>query len=78
MLASNPNPKAILLMEPTPDEINWIGLSSNPNGIPLLKSNQDMINWRVLSSNPGIFEIDISQYNINIVEKANIINLYIY
>ena len=65
------NPNAIHLMDQNPDKINWEELSRNPNAIHLLEANPEKIDWYNLSRNPSIFEIDKTQYKIDITEKAN-------
>ena len=76
------NPKAIHLLEPVilnidnplANAISWDWLSGNPRALHLLKSQPDKINWYQFSKNPNIYEIDMKQYNIDIINKANILD----
>jgi hypothetical protein len=56
-------------------------LSENPSAIKLLETvalEPKKINWNNLSAIPSIFEIDKTQYKIDITEKANIIDNILY
>ena len=77
------NPNAIHLLEANPDKIYWENLSQNPNALHLLKANINKIkdwqnNWKYISLNPNIFEIDKTQYKVDIIEKAHIIDKLLY
>jgi hypothetical protein len=65
---------AIHLLEANFDKINWSALSGNPdllNAIHILEKHRDKIDWKALSENPSIFEIDVKQYNIDVIKKAH-------
>jgi hypothetical protein len=70
------NPNAIHLLEKYPDKISWGFLSKNPNAIHILKTNPEKIYWKYLSENPSIFENDIKQTQLEILKKANNIDIY--
>ena len=59
------------MLEANPDKIKWGFLSENPNAIHLMEQNPEKIIWIDLAKNPSIFEIDKTQYKIDITEKAN-------
>jgi hypothetical protein len=65
-----------IILQYNPDKINWYNLSRNPNVNivnGLLKNNIDKIihGPSQFSKNPSIFEIDVKQYNIDVIKKAH-------
>jgi len=84
-LSCNPNANVInTFIEPNLDKLDlqcqekrfryWIHLSGNPNAIHILEAHRHKIYWYYLSQNPSIFEIDKTQYKIDITNKANILD----
>jgi hypothetical protein len=65
-------------------ETSWYSLIRNPNAVHILKPDMERIewyeweSWTDLCKNPGIFEVDINQTKIDIIEKVNIIDKLLY
>ena len=87
LLSGNPNAIHLLetvALDPNPlAAIYWENLSQNPNALHLLEANINKIkdwqnNWKYISLNPNIFEIDKTQYKVDIIKKANIIDKLLY
>ena len=81
-LSENSSVIHILELKNFNPEINWYGLLRNPNALHILKPNIERIDWYEswtgLCENPGIFEVDINQTKIDIIEKVNIIDKLLY
>jgi hypothetical protein len=58
-ICSNPNPKAIDLIQQNSDKIVWYALSQNPNAIDILNDHFDKIRWDELcaNTNPKAFDL---------------------
>ncbi len=55
-------------------------IPTNRNAMHLLETVAQVPNkifWSDLSTNPNIFEIDMKQYKIDIIDKANILDTLI-